>query len=401
MTLKLFQLNAIAVITGALLGSLCPAVSAPPPPTESGKPTQSLARGVTYCVDRIDTPPLTLHTLIIDTSAPGVRLKAEKGKHSLFRGESVPVLAKRLANSSRNAAGVMAAVNGDFYEADFSPTGMLATDGWIWKGPWTGSGSEMGSTRSVLAIDDLGHIRIGPPRFDVSLAYASGDSIQIDCINLCSGTSTTIAYTPQWGQRTPRTTVGRVQVALRLAKAQFLPNAPVQARITAVSRHGALALDRNIVVLDMAAPVPANIRIGARVVLRARMAGLPGRVVEVVGGLPRLIDNGVADPVQFAREEILPERVVSGHYARTAVGVRADGHTVVIVVADGTEPHSVGMSLPELAEYLKSQGCVNALNLDGGGSSTMVVRGNLVNKPSDQPQGRPVGTSLLIIAPEP
>src|SRR6185503_5497574 len=81
---------------------------------------------------------------------------------------------------------------------------------------------------------------------------------------------------------------------------------------------------------------------------------------------------------------------VAGRQPRTLAGVRADG-TLLLVTVDGRLPGwSVGMTLPEAARLMRSLGAREAMNLDGGGSSTMVVRGEVVNRPSDRTGERPV-----------
>jgi exopolysaccharide biosynthesis protein len=83
-------------------------------------------------------------------------------------------------------------------------------------------------------------------------------------------------------------------------------------------------------------------------------------------------------------------------HPRTAIGWRADG-TLVLVVVDGRQPRiSVGMTINELAHLMLDLGCVEAINLDGGGSSTMVIRNKIVNNPSDSTGERPVSDALLI-----
>jgi exopolysaccharide biosynthesis protein len=84
-------------------------------------------------------------------------------------------------------------------------------------------------------------------------------------------------------------------------------------------------------------------------------------------------------------------------HPRSAVGWRGDG-TLLLVVVDGRQgDYSVGMSLSELTELFRSLGAVEALNLDGGGSTTLVVGGAVANRPSD-PQGeRPVANALLLL----
>jgi len=67
---------------------------------------------------------------------------------------------------------------------------------------------------------------------------------------------------------------------------------------------------------------------------------------------------------------------------RTVIGNTAD-NKLILFVCDGRQSHSDGATMLELAQIMKALGCVNALNLDGGGSSAMVANGTLLNKPSD------------------
>ena len=100
------------------------------------------------------------------------------------------------------------------------------------------------------------------------------------------------------------------------------------------------------------------------------------------------------------------KRFVSGRHNRTAIGLKPDG-TVVLLVADGrSKGVAEGLSLTELTLIMRWLGCCDAVNLDGGGSSTMYVRGKgeggIVNHPSDNgrfdAQGeRPVANAILVL----
>jgi exopolysaccharide biosynthesis protein len=81
---------------------------------------------------------------------------------------------------------------------------------------------------------------------------------------------------------------------------------------------------------------------------------------------------------------------------RTAIGITDDGQ-IVLVVVDGRQSASVGMSLPELANFFQRLGVDSAMNLDGGGSSAMVIKGRVVNHPSDGFE-RSVTNALLVHA---
>ncbi|HEU4752525.1 MAG TPA: phosphodiester glycosidase family protein, partial [Armatimonadota bacterium] len=86
-------------------------------------------------------------------------------------------------------------------------------------------------------------------------------------------------------------------------------------------------------------------------------------------------------------------------HPRTAVGF--NGRKLYLFVTDGRQPgYSIGMSLPEVAQVMKELGCTDALNMDGGGSSTLWVRGSVVNRPSDGKE-RAVANGLLVFSTAP
>ena len=80
---------------------------------------------------------------------------------------------------------------------------------------------------------------------------------------------------------------------------------------------------------------------------------------------------------------------------RTAIGITADG-TYLFAVSDGRTEESEGLSLEELAEFMQSMGAVTAYNLDGGGSSTMVFNGTVVNNPTGGKAGHGTGSERSV-----
>ncbi len=99
---------------------------------------------------------------------------------------------------------------------------------------------------------------------------------------------------------------------------------------------------------------------------------------------PALVEDGeVVDGIdQVEVDTNGGNHSIQGDQPRTAIAVLDDG-SIAFVVVDGRSSTSAGMTLPELAAYLDSLGAVTAYNLDGGGSSTMVVDGEVVNEPSN------------------
>ena len=86
----------------------------------------------------------------------------------------------------------------------------------------------------------------------------------------------------------------------------------------------------------------------------------------------------------------------------TGLGVNRVGDLMLAEV-DGDTPASVGLSLPEAAGLMRSLGAVQAMNLDGGGSSTMEIDGQMINSPTDppsttEPDGqRQIGDAIVVV----
>jgi hypothetical protein len=148
-----------------------------------------------------------------------------------------------------------------------------------------------------------------------------------------------------------------------------------------------------------------NVRRGARVRFSWRLTPLDPkqevswrRVKAMLGGGPHLISGGKVN-ITNVQEKILPA-FRNDRHPRTAIAKLKSGKILLLTV-DGRQPGiSVGMSLDTLADLLLEYGAVEAINLDGGGSTTMVVRDKVVNRPSDLTGERPVSDAILVFPKE-
>lgn len=104
---------------------------------------------------------------------------------------------------------------------------------------------------------------------------------------------------------------------------------------------------------------------------------------QATGGGPVLLKNGKMN-ITSAEEGFGGSHLM--RHPRTAIGY-PDAHTLVLMVVDGRQSSSAGVTLPELAQLMQQLGCQDALNLDGGGSSAMVAAEEVVNIPTDIPNG--------------
>lgn len=117
-----------------------------------------------------------------------------------------------------------------------------------------------------------------------------------------------------------------------------------------------------------------------------------------VAGGPVLIQDG---QIRIANNEEIrfPGNQINDKHPRTAMGYTADGYLIIMVVEGRNPGIADGVSLIQLARLLQSAGCWEALNLDGGGSSTLLINGKETIKPSDKTGQRPVPAVWIISSP--
>ncbi len=114
-------------------------------------------------------------------------------------------------------------------------------------------------------------------------------------------------------------------------------------------------------------------------------------VEDAIGAGPMLLVDGRVHVT--ADEEVFFGTSIPEVHPRTAAGVTPDG-ALILMVVDGRQSQSRGVGLEELARLMQSAGAADALNLDGGGSSALVVRGVLLNRPAGAPTEREVASAL-------
>ncbi|SDM13361.1 Predicted protein [Nonomuraea maritima] len=129
-----------------------------------------------------------------------------------------------------------------------------------------------------------------------------------------------------------------------------------------------------------------------------------GRRDSIVSAAPTLVKDGRTH-IDAAAEGVLDPQDLSFGFAwannrqpRTMAGIDKKGRLLLVTVDGRTAGGSEGFTLAEGAAFMRSLGAVDALNLDGGGSSAMAVNGVLVNHPSDATGERAVGDTIQVLA---
>lgn len=348
---------------------------------------------------------------VVDVGASHLTLRADEPAQRLHVARLAPGLVGRLGvmiagdqvagrPRSETVASMclrvrcLLAVNGDHADlATYGNVGATVIDGELVR-------SE-GIRMALFGVDAGGVLSITHDQeWPVSLEVADGDPAAVASVNRARHDDGIVLSTPRFG---PSTLTGPDAVELVFA----LPGAALGAvgaegtPVRLVERHEG-----------------GNAPIGAgRVVLSGRGAGA-GRLEEVWGeaqasgrwdALLRVSTDGMVDVVagsptlvRAGRPELPdnPDPFTRSRHPRTMVGWTASGE-LLLVTADGRRPGtSEGLTLHEAADLLVDLGAVEAMNLDGGGSTTFVVNSSVVNRPSGADGERGV-TSALVLLPVP
>ena len=128
------------------------------------------------------------------------------------------------------------------------------------------------------------------------------------------------------------------------------------------------------------------------------LAGLKKwKVSQAFGGGPVLVQEGQIR-ISNNEERKFAGKAISDKHPRTAIGYKKDGTMVILAVQGRMKGLAEGATLPQMAKILVDLGCVEAMNLDGGGSSCMLINGKETIKPSDPTGQRPVPAVFVVKA---
>jgi hypothetical protein len=336
---------------------------------------RALAPGLDYTQIRRGLPhgPLTAHVLTIARE----RLIAQSSLRLGMGGDGLRFSLEPTSAIARRE-GALAAINGGYFARSGEPLGLVMRDRQVLSGPLY--------TRSLLAFGGTSTPFVDGTQMSGSIQLPNGESAGIDGLNQRRWDGQLVLYTPLWGATT------RTQPASSAVEFAVLASGQVIGR-----SQGNLAIPPGGYVLSASGAeadwLSKRVRIGDRLSYQTDLTLFWRGIDHILAGGPRLLSEGQVQ-LTTVDERFQPDIAV-GRSPRTAVGITATGG-VLLAVVDGRQPrHSVGLTLPETAEFMRELGAQSALNLDGGGSSTMVIDGAVVNRPSDGRE-RPVSNALLV-----
>lgn len=326
------------------------------------------------------------------TNAGNVKINVvEMNKKINPKLELVPVLAsdtlsnKATIKTLANKGKAIAAINATYFKPQNGiPLGTLMIDKKIYTGPIY--------NRVALGIKSDGYI-MDKYKLDATLTYKKM-SIPIDNINQPRMLSTyLLVYTKDWGQGSPQAPKHGINIAVE------------DGRIIKVSNGSLTIPDNGFVVSGPKSKLEpffiaqmkdekqiflANLFEHRKVELKIKNSPEWENVNHIVSGGPFLVQNGKVF-VDAKDQKLLS---ITGRNPRTAIGYTKNNEFIMMTI-DGREQSSVGMTLAETAQLMHEFGCIWAMNLDGGGSSVMLVKDKIVNNPSIK-GGIAVSNALVI-----
>lgn len=320
----------------------------------------------------------TIHALVVDPRQ--ARLQIAQAADEIVGAETTSSIAAR--------RGALAAINGGYFRtsgpARGEPIGVFVLRGKLL--------SESVKQRAALAINDDGkqtRAAIALVDAKATLLIDGQPARAINGINRPREANDLVVFTPEYHRKTLTDAEG-IEVVVSSGRIAAVHD---QAGDTMIPRNGFVLSAKGAAARWARTKLRRGAKAEIKTAINARPA-FPFKPDFILGGGPRLLSNGQfvahGEAASYA-QSFYPTR-----HPRTALGWRADGKLVLVTV-DGRQRDSAGMSIAELARLMQQLGCREAINLDGGGSTTMVIRNRIVNRPSDLLGERPVSDALLVL----
>ena len=326
---------------------------------------KTVAEGVKHIrmLKYINSRPIKINIVEINTKVnPNLEITPQLASKNLKHRATIRTIAQK--NNS------IAAINGTYFKPQTGvPLGTLMIDRKIYTGPM--------HNRVAMGIGPTGY-KMAKVEFN-SQIKSKNNILKIDNINQPRMLSTyVLMYTNDWGLESPPPP--KYGANLAISK---------EGKIVSLN-FGSTAIPKDGYVISGPKAKLEPFFNARKIDIDIKMYPDWDDVDHIISGGPYLVKDGEIY-VDVTAQKL---GSITGRNPRTAIGYTENGEFIMITI-DGREHASVGMTLTQLARLMKSFGCVNAMNLDGGGSTVMYVQGQVVNSPA-QKGGIPISNALTV-----
>ena len=343
--------------------------------------TRKIRPGLTFVKLRDSNGPNEIRILMVN---PAKAVTIDVARAS----KSFPGMATTGAMAA--AHGAIAAINGDFARSPGRPAHAYAEDGHLIQ-----TGHTEGASFAISQDERTAYI--GHPVINIfAHVNSTNEDLQVDEWNEGTpGAGEIVAYSPVGGTaaKPPRDACSARLVPI--GKPRWGTGKERIARPYRVDRSACTST-----AMDVNGGLVLSARQGSA--KGAQLAALPlGDTVNVTWsyGWPGVADAIAASPQILDNGNIIAPTncgYICYRHPRTGVGITANGKVLLFVVDGRDAGRSIGMNLAQFARLMRREGAVDGMNFDGGGSTTMIVNGKVVNKPSDGQQ-RVRANALLVL----
>jgi hypothetical protein len=357
--------------------------------------------GVTHRVLRRSGGPWLINVLEIDIRRKDLAIESARALDLVHGRETTRSIAVRKSDS---LARVVAGLNADFFDLKTGETvNNQVINGIVARAliPQLTAAGEYRGLRSQIAFTSDNRPLLEQFVFDGQVFWPGGRMTPVGGVNVVRARTEFVLFNAYVGETTPLDSLGRGVVELSLVHAGDRQDTLLEVVSGRRTSGGGTRIPQNGMVLSTYRRQGWFDSVGVQQgdTLKVRLGFLPlrPRLLSLVGGIPRIVLDGkniagLPEYLEGAGSEFSSRR-----HPRTGVGFSRDSSLVTFVTVDGRQESSAGMSLPEFADLMISLGVYQGLNLDGGGSTTMVVEDRIVNSPSDPAGERPIGNCLLLL----
>lgn len=359
---------------------------------------QIISQGVVYKKIVNSTDTLSIDILKINLSEDKYVIRSVKAKNLLNQRETTTDMAKALNDSGYN---VIAALNADFFEIDGELVNNMISEGEFVKAVKFTDSPFNQFVNSQFAVTYDNKLMVEQFVFSGNIIFPDGTIETISRINSKADSNSITLYNSFQGERTPLASEGWIvteTILLPLTISEdtsffIVGNNFQQGGNHQIPEKG-FTLSANS---KYAYFLERNLSAGDTVKILLRLNPHHPEIRSLTGGWPLLVKDGKNIIKHTPDIEGVIPRFSENRHPRTGIGFSKDSTTVYFITVDGRQQTSRGMSLLEFADLMIEEGVYQGLNLDGGGSTAMVINNKIVNNPSDETGERAVGNCLVLI----
>ena len=353
--------------------------------------------GVVYTkiINTIDT--LSINILKIDILNNKYELKSVKANNLLNSKETTSGMVKSLTDSGYN---VIAAINADFFEADGEIVNNMISGGEFVKAVKFTDSPFNPFVNTQFAITEANKFLVEQFVFSGQLILPNGAIESINRINSLSDSNSISLYNSFQGDSTPAPKDNWYVSEIPIVPIKISNDTMICVVKDSFHVGGKIYIDYGFVLSAnsrYAHYLEREISFGDTLKLVLNFNPKYLNIQSLIGGWPRLVKDGENVVISDSTLEGIIPRFSKVKHPRTGIGISQDSSTVFFITVDGRQESSSGIILVDFADLMIKEGIYQGLNLDGGGSTTMVIKGKVENSPSDKTGERKVGNCLVLI----